>query len=78
MKPENNKGSWVGTAGRRVIVTAALIAIVTLFWVVLLLYTNLPTLALAGIALVSIALLSTATAWTAIATPRRRSGVDKT
>jgi len=75
VKSENN-GSWVGTARRRSIIVAALIAIVTLFWVVLLLYTNLPTLALAGVALVCLVLLSVATAWAAIAVPRRRSGSD--
>lgn len=75
MKSENN-GSWVGTARRRSIIVAALIAIVTLFWVVLLLYTNLPTIALAGVALVCLVLLSVATAWAAIAVPRRSPGSD--
>jgi hypothetical protein len=72
VEPEN-KASWVGTAGRRTIIVASLIAVVTLFWVVLLVYTNLPAIALAGIALLSILLLSVATAWAAIAVPRRDS-----
>jgi len=65
-------GSWISTAGRRTIIVASLIAVVTLFWVILLVYTNLPTIALAGIALVSILLLSVASAWAAAAIPRRR------
>lgn len=67
-----NKRSWINTAGRRTIVVASLIAVVTLFWVVLLVYTNLPVIALAGIALISILLLSVASAWAAAAIPRRR------
>ncbi len=73
MGSENNQ-SWVGTVRNRMIVLACLIAVVTLLWVVLLLYTNLPTIALAGIALVSLVLLSVATAWAAIAAPNRGSG----
>lgn len=72
MASEKDK-SWIGTAGRRTIIVTALIAVVTLFWVVLLVYTNLPTLVLAGVALISILLLSVASAWAAAAIPRRRS-----
>jgi len=75
VESENNT-SWAGTARRRSIIVAALIAIVTLLWVVLVLYTNLPTIALAGVALISLLLLSTATAWAAVAIPRRGSGAD--
>jgi apolipoprotein N-acyltransferase len=69
----DNKTSWIGTAGRRVVLVAALIAVLTLFWVLLLLYTNLPTIALAAIAVVGLLLLAVATAWAASAVPRRSS-----
>ena len=77
----NTNSSWIKSAGRRTILVAALIAVVTLFWVALLHYTNLPMLAMAGIALVSIALLSVAVAWAAMAVPQsdghdRPSGGD--
>ena len=75
MAPEKNR-SWIMTAGRRTIIVVSLIAVVTLFWVVLLVYTNLPTIVLAGIALVSILLLSVATAWASAAIPQRRSGTE--
>jgi uncharacterized membrane protein YgcG len=68
--------SWIGTAGRRTIIVACLIAIVTLFWVVLLVYTNLPMIVLAGIALISLLLLSVAAAWAAAAIPSRRSDTE--
>jgi len=70
------KGSWISTAGRRMIIVASLIAVVTLLWVLLLLYTNLPGIALGAFALVGVALLSVASAWAAAAIPRRRSGQD--
>ncbi len=60
------------TARRRSMILAALIAVVTLFWALMLVNTNLPTLALVAIAVVSLALLSVATAWTAIAFPQRK------
>jgi len=69
---------WISSAGRRIIIVAALIPVVTLFWVALLIYTNLPTLAMAGIGLISLLLLSVATAWAAIAVPRQHPGADKT
>ena len=75
MASEKNE-SWIGTAGRRTIIVASLIAVVTLFWVVLVVYTNLPILVLAGIALISLLLLSVATAWAAAAIPRRRSDTE--
>lgn len=59
------------------IVVAALIAIVTLVWVALLMYTNLPTMVLGAIALVSLVLLSVATAWAAIAAPNRSSHSER-
>jgi hypothetical protein len=71
-----NKGSWIRAAGRRAIIVASLIAIVSLLWVVLFVYTNLPTFALAVIALVSVVLLSVATAWAAVALPGRGSGAN--
>jgi len=55
---------------RRAILLVALIVIVTLFWVLMLAYTNLPIIALFGIGVVSIALLAVATAWTAMALPK--------
>lgn len=75
MKPES-KSSWVGVAGRRVIIMVILIAVVTPFWIYLLFFTNLPMLMMAGIALVIVLLFSTGTAWTASAIPRRDSNSD--
>jgi len=72
-----NNAPWIGRVRNRMIVLAGLIAVVTLFWVVLLLYTNLPTVALVGIGLICLVSLSIATAWTAIALPGRSSGTEK-
>lgn len=68
---ENKRIAASGNAPRRSLVLVALIVLVTLFWVLMLAYTNLPTLALGIIAVISIALLSVATAWTAMALPGR-------
>jgi len=57
-------------------VLVPLIVAVSLFWVLMLLFTNLPWLALAVIALLSLTLLSVATAWTAMAMPRRDESDD--
>ena len=70
MQNTNDK-SGMSAAGRRSIILATLIVVVTFLWVLLLLYTNLPMLALGGIALLSLVLLSVATAWTAMAFPSR-------
>jgi hypothetical protein len=70
---DDNTKTGMSTAGRRSIILATLIVVVTFFWVLLLLYTNLPTLVLGGIALLSLVLLSVATAWTAMAFPSRGS-----
>ncbi len=66
---DTNKG--FGTRGQRALILTVLIVTVTFFWVLLLLYTNLPTLALAGIGMVCLLVLSVATAWTAMAFPSR-------
>lgn len=66
---DTNKG--FGTRGQRALILTVLIVTVTFFWILLLLYTNLPTLALAGIGLVCLLVLSVATAWTAMAFPKR-------
>ncbi len=71
---DTNEKSGMSTAGRRSIILATLIVVVTFVWALLLLYTNLPMLALGGIALLSLVLLSVATAWTAMAFPSRSSG----
>ena len=68
-----NEKIGMSTAGRRSIILATLIVVVTFLWVLLLLYTNLSTLILGGIALLSLVLLSVATAWTAMAFPSRNS-----
>ena len=73
MQDANVKKTGMRAAGRRSIVLATLIVVVTFLWVLLLLYTNLPMVALGGIALVSLVLLSVATAWTAMAFPSRNS-----
>lgn len=59
------------TRKKRALMLAALIVVVTLFWVLIMLYTNLPTIALAGIGLLSLVALALATAWTAMAFPGR-------
>ncbi|MGB5812931.1 MAG: hypothetical protein WBG86_20530 [Polyangiales bacterium] len=56
---------------RRSLLLVVLIVLVTLFWVLMLVHTNLPTLVLGLIAVLSILLLSVATAWTAMALPGR-------
>lgn len=65
-----NQTPGISIARRRSLILASLIVVVTLFWVLLLYFTNLPTLALAGIGLLSILTLSVGTAWTALAIPR--------
>ncbi|MGY6553587.1 MAG: hypothetical protein ACXIUM_03595 [Wenzhouxiangella sp.] len=60
-----------GERKKRALMLAALVVIVSLFWVVIMLFTNLPTMALAGIGLISLVLLALATAWTAMAFPSR-------
>ena len=72
MQDANTK-TGMSAAGRRSIILATLIVVVTFLWVLLLLYTNLPMLALGGLALLSLVLLSVATAWTAMAFPGRSS-----
>ena len=71
---DTNEKSGMSTAGRRSIILATLIVVVTFVWALLLLYTNLSMLALGAIALLSLVLLSVATAWTAMAFPSRNSG----
>lgn len=75
MESDNN-GSWVDTARRRSIIASGLIAVVTLYWVILLVYTNLPALALAAVAVVSLLLLSVAIAWAVTAVPGGESLVE--
>lgn len=65
---------WMSTAGKRTVLVSSLIALVTLFWVVLLVNANLSAFVMAGIALVSVLLLATAVAWAASALPRRNAG----
>ncbi|MBY6205189.1 hypothetical protein [Halomonas denitrificans] len=78
MNPQS-RTPWIRSAGRRIAVTASLIVIVTLAWVVLLFRTDLPLLAMIGIGVVSLLLLSVAVAWAAMAVPRRpRSDDDST
>ena len=70
---EKDKTPGLSAVRNRSLMLTALIVVVTLFWVVMLLYTNLPTIALAGIGLLSLLLLSVATAWTAMAVPNRKA-----
>ena len=69
----NDQTTDMSSVRRRSLLLTALIVIVTMFWVVMLLYTNLPTLALVGVGIVSLLLLAVATAWTAMAVPKRSS-----
>jgi len=62
-----------GTRNKRVLMLAALIVLVTFFWVLIFMYTNLPGIALIGIGLLCLLVLSLATAWTAMAFPTRRA-----
>lgn len=66
---DRNSGS--GTRTRRSLILTVLIVVVTFFWVQILLYTNLPPLALVGLGLLSLLVLAIATAWTAMAFPGR-------
>lgn len=68
-----DKNTGLGAVRNRSLILTALIVVVTLFWVLMLLYTNLPMIALAGIGLLSLLLLSVATAWTAMAVPQRNA-----
>lgn len=70
MQDANTKPG-LSAAGRRSLILATLIVVVTFFWVFVLLYTNLPAIALVGIGVLSLLLLSVATAWTAMAFPGR-------
>jgi hypothetical protein len=70
MQNEQNL-SWMSTAGRRTVLVSSLIALVSLFWVILLVNANLSFAVMAAIAVVSVLLLSTAVAWAASALPRR-------
>ncbi|NKI36567.1 hypothetical protein HFP89_15455 [Wenzhouxiangella sp. XN79A] len=73
MQNEQNM-SWMSTAGKRTVLVSSLIALVSLFWVILLVNANLSVAAMAAIAVVSVLLLSTAVAWAASALPRRNAG----
>ena len=75
MQDESNAAQW-RTVRRRGMVLVPLIVVVSLFWVLMLSFTNLPWLALAVIALLSLTLLSVTTAWTAMAMPRRGESDD--
>jgi len=66
---DTNKAS--GSRGKRALILTVMIVAVTFFWVLMLLYTNLPTWAMAGIGLLCLLVLSLATAWTAMAFPSR-------
>lgn len=72
MQNEQNL-SWMSTAGRRTVLVSSLIALVSLFWVILLVNANLSFAVMAAIAVVSVLLLSTAVAWAASALPRRNA-----
>lgn len=71
--PSENNASWVKSAGRRMALVAALIVVVTLFWVALLFYADLPALVMGGIAVVGLVLLAVAVSWAAMAAPRRKT-----
>jgi len=74
MKLQNN--AWIAEAGRRAIMLAVLIVLITLFWVSMLVYSNLPTMMLGVFALLSMLVLSMATAWAVIAIPDSDSGIS--
>ncbi|MEM1081841.1 MAG: hypothetical protein AAGH65_09700 [Pseudomonadota bacterium] len=66
---EKEPSTWVSAAGLRTVLLSILMVVVTLFWVMLVLNTNLPPLLLLGIGLLSILILSIATAWAALVVP---------
>lgn len=70
MQDKDKTAGW-RAARRRMFVLVPLIVIVSLFWVLMLSFTNLPLLALVAIAFLSLVVLSLATAWTAMALPGR-------
>jgi len=66
--------TWKKTAGLRMVIMIALIALLTPFWIYLLFFTDVPIIVMAGIALVILLIFSTGTAWTAIAIPNDQAG----
>lgn len=69
--PTTDQTTGFSAARRRSLILASLIVIVTLFWVLLLNFTNLPTIALGAVAVISLITLSIGTAWAAMALPGR-------
>ena len=66
--------TWKKTAGLRMVIMIALVALLTPFWIYLLFFTDVPIIVMAGIALVILLIFSTGTAWTAIAIPNDQAG----
>ena len=75
MQDKTNAARW-RTVRRRGMVLIPLIVVVSLFWVLMLYFTNLPWPVLAVIAFLSLTLLSVTTAWTAMAMPGRGRSED--
>jgi hypothetical protein len=69
-----DQSSGFSTAQRRLLILAVLIVTVTLFWVLLLYFTNLPTVALVAVGLLSLVTLSIGAAWAAMALPGKDTG----
>ncbi|MEM8547087.1 MAG: hypothetical protein AAGF46_02875 [Pseudomonadota bacterium] len=67
------KPNWKRTAGLRFIVLTLLIAVLTPFYLFVLLYLNLPLIITAALGLIIILMYSIATAYAAIAIPEQQS-----
>jgi hypothetical protein len=63
--------SWLDAAGRRTVLVASLLALVSLFWATVLVSTQLSTSFVVAIAALNVLLLSIAVAWAASALPKR-------
>lgn len=62
--------SWLDAAGRRTVLVASLLALVSLFWASVLVSTQLSTSFVVAIAALNVLLLSIAVAWAASAIPK--------
>jgi hypothetical protein len=61
---------WLDAAGRRTVLVASLLALVSLFWANVLVSTQLTTSFVVAIAALNVLLLSIAVAWAASALPK--------
>lgn len=68
---EKESLTWLDAAGRRTVLVASLLALVSLFWATLLVSTHLSTSFVVAVAALNVVILSIAVAWAASALPKR-------